>query len=101
MRSLPSGSEYVRPGTQTFSCKSVRLQARHTGDERKIRSKRGEPMRFTIAHDRDGYRARLYSGSDLVWWTEGYERKAGALNAIRIAKQSYAAPVKDLTQRAA
>ena len=51
--------------------------------------------------DKDGYRARLWSGSDLIWWTEGYERKPDALNAIRIAKASYNAPVKDLTQRAA
>jgi uncharacterized protein YegP (UPF0339 family) len=58
-------------------------------------------MRFTIELDRDGYRARLWSGSDLIWWTEGYERKPGALNAIRIAKSSYSAPVTDRTQRAA
>ena len=47
------------------------------------------------------YRARLWSGSDLIWWTEGYERKEGALNAIRIAKGSYLANVVDRTQRAA
>jgi uncharacterized protein YegP (UPF0339 family) len=58
-------------------------------------------MRFTISLDKDGYRARLWSGSDLVWWTEGYERKAGAQNAIRIAKMSYNAPVTDRTSRAA
>lgn len=58
-------------------------------------------MRFTLTHDKDGYRARLWSGSNLLWWTEGYERKAGALNAIRIAKASYAAPVVDRTARAA
>jgi uncharacterized protein YegP (UPF0339 family) len=46
-------------------------------------------IRFTIDLDKDGYRARLWSGSDLIWWTEGYERKSGALNAIRIAKASY------------
>ena len=34
--------------------------------------------RFTIELDKDGYRARLWSGSDLIWWTEGYERKEGA-----------------------
>ena len=58
-------------------------------------------MWFTITLDGDGYRARLWSGSDLIWWTEGYERKAGALRAIRIAKASYNAPVDDRTQRAA
>jgi uncharacterized protein YegP (UPF0339 family) len=58
-------------------------------------------IRFTVSLDKDGYRARLWSGSDLIWWTEGYERKPDALNAIRIAKASYNAPVKDLTQRAA
>jgi uncharacterized protein YegP (UPF0339 family) len=57
--------------------------------------------RFTVSLDKDGYRARLWSGSDLVWWTEGYERKSGALNAIRTAKASYNAPVYDRTQRAA
>ena len=40
-------------------------------------------IRFTIGLDKDGYRARLWSGSDLIWWTEGYERKADALNAVR------------------
>jgi uncharacterized protein YegP (UPF0339 family) len=58
-------------------------------------------MYFTVRLDRDGYRARLYSGSDLIWWTEGYERKSGPLNAIRIAKASYNAPVRDRTDKAA
>lgn len=58
-------------------------------------------MWFTITHDKDGYRARLWSGSDRIWWTEGYERKTDALNAIRIAKASHIAPVYDRTQRAA
>lgn len=58
-------------------------------------------IRFTIDLDKDGYRARLWSGSDLIWWTEGYERKSGALNAIRIAKASYNAPVIERTSRAA
>jgi uncharacterized protein YegP (UPF0339 family) len=57
-------------------------------------------IRFTITRDADGYRARLWSGSDLVWWTEGYTAKAGAENAIRIAKASYNAPVYDRTQAA-
>ena len=58
-------------------------------------------MRFSIKLDKDGYRARLWSGSDLIWWTEGYERKSSALNAVRIAKASYNAPVYDRTTRAA
>jgi uncharacterized protein YegP (UPF0339 family) len=49
-------------------------------------------MRFTIRLDKDGYRALLWSGSDLIWWTEGYTRKAGAENAIRIARASFLAP---------
>ena len=48
--------------------------------------------------DPDGYRARLWSGASPIWWTEGYERKAGPLNAIQIAKASYNAPVVDRTQ---
>jgi uncharacterized protein YegP (UPF0339 family) len=59
-------------------------------------SKQEEPMRFM-----DGYRARLWSGSNLVWWTEGYARKADAQNAIRIAKAAHNAPVYDRTQRVA
>lgn len=55
-------------------------------------------MYFTIRKDSDGYRARLYSGSDLIWWTEGYVRKAGAENAIRIARStSNATPIRDRT----
>jgi uncharacterized protein YegP (UPF0339 family) len=54
-------------------------------------------MIFSIDLDKDGYRARLWSGTDLVWWTEGYERKAGAANAIRIAKTSFNARVIDRT----
>lgn len=42
-------------------------------------------MVFTVKKDADGWRARLYSGSDLIWWTEGYVRKQGAENAVRIA----------------
>jgi uncharacterized protein YegP (UPF0339 family) len=53
---------------------------------------------FTIRRDRDGYRARLYSGGNLVWWTEGYTRKTTAENAIRVARQtSNATPVRDQT----
>jgi uncharacterized protein YegP (UPF0339 family) len=57
---------------------------------------------FTIARDRDGCRARFYSGGNLVWWTEGYARKEGAVNAIRSIKTHAAtAPVKDRTATAA
>ncbi len=58
-------------------------------------------MRFTTDLDLDGYRARLWSGSDLIWWTEGYGRKPDAENAVRIAKASFLAPVKDNTLRRA
>jgi uncharacterized protein YegP (UPF0339 family) len=58
-------------------------------------------IRFTIRHDRDGYRARLWSGSDLIWWSEAYTRPEGARNAVRIAKASYSAPVDDATDWAA
>lgn len=54
-------------------------------------------MVFTIDLDKDGYRARLWSSSDLIWWTEGYVRKADAENAIRIAKASHSARVVDRT----
>ncbi len=56
-------------------------------------------MIFSIDPASGGYRARLWSGRDLIWWTEVYTQKAGALNAIRIAKASYNAPVKDRTLR--
>lgn len=53
---------------------------------------------FTIKRDRDGYRARLYSGGNLVWWTEGYKRKATAENAIRIARgTNNRTPIRDRT----
>lgn len=55
-------------------------------------------MYFTITNDRDGYRARLYSGNQLIWWTEGYVNKAGAQNAIRIAASTTVnTPVYDRT----
>lgn len=50
-------------------------------------------MRFTITLDKDGYRARLWSGSNLVWWTEGYVHRADAENAVRIARSSGSAPL--------
>ncbi len=57
---------------------------------------------FTIRRDVDGFRARFWSGGNLVWWTEGYTRKAGAENAIATIKRHAAsAPVVDRTNRAA
>ena len=47
--------------------------------------KAGPVMYFTIKKDPSGWRARLYSSSDLIWWTEPYTHKAGAENAVRIA----------------
>lgn len=38
---------------------------------------------FRITHDVDGYRARFYYNDELMWWTEGYVRIAGAENAIQ------------------
>ena len=39
---------------------------------------------FTITADRDGYRARFYGnfGRRLIWWTEAYERRQQAVEAI-------------------
>lgn len=55
-------------------------------------------MYFTIARDRDGYRARLYAANnELVWWTEAYTTKANAENAVRLAQGSYSATVHDRT----
>jgi uncharacterized protein YegP (UPF0339 family) len=56
-------------------------------------------MYFTITLDQDGYRARLYAGNhELVWWSEGYQAKASAVNAIRIAVEANAqTPVIDRT----
>jgi uncharacterized protein YegP (UPF0339 family) len=45
---------------------------------------------FTIRHDRDGWRARFYYRGELIWWTEGYARRAGAENALD-AIRAYAA----------
>jgi uncharacterized protein YegP (UPF0339 family) len=47
---------------------------------------------FEITHDRDGYRARFYSSANgkLMWWTEGYERRADADHAVWVM-QTYAA----------
>lgn len=44
----------------------------------------GAPMHyFRITLDDDGYRARFYYNGELMWWTEGYKRRATAENAIR------------------
>jgi uncharacterized protein YegP (UPF0339 family) len=65
-------------------------------------SNKEEPMiRFKIRLDKDGWRARLYSGSDLIWWTEGYKRPEDARNAVRIARESRSAPLEDESRRAA
>ncbi len=46
-------------------------------------------MYFTITLDNDGYRARLYAANhELVWWTEGYEKRATAERAIELAMQT-------------
>jgi uncharacterized protein YegP (UPF0339 family) len=56
---------------------------------------------FEIVRASGGYRAHFHSGGRLVWWTEVYERKAGAQNAIASIKQHAAtAPVHDRAQAA-
>jgi len=50
---------------------------------------------FRITADNDGYRARFYYNQELIWWTEGYTRRAGAENAITAARQHAAtAPLR-------
>jgi uncharacterized protein YegP (UPF0339 family) len=56
---------------------------------------------FSIDRASGGYRAHYWSGGRLVWWTEVYERKAGAQNAIDSIKQNAAtAPVVDRAKAA-
>lgn len=50
-------------------------------------------MHFTIDPASGGYRGHLWSGGNLVWWTEVYVQPAGAENAVRVAKASKDAPV--------
>lgn len=55
-------------------------------------------MYFTITTASGGYRARLFgSNHKLVWWSEVYTTKAGAANAIALAKQAWNAPEYDQT----
>lgn len=51
-------------------------------------------MYFTV--DRDGYRARFYGrNGQLVWWTEGYARKADAEHAISLLRlHADSAPIR-------
>jgi uncharacterized protein YegP (UPF0339 family) len=42
---------------------------------------------FKITQDNDGWRARFYYNQELIWWTEGYSRIAGAENAILAMRQ--------------
>ena len=58
-------------------------------------------MYFTIDPAAGGYRAYLWSNHQIIWWTETYVNKAGAENAIRLAKASWNAPVYDRTLRRA
>jgi uncharacterized protein YegP (UPF0339 family) len=56
---------------------------------------------FEIVRASGGYRAHFRSGGRLVWWTEVYETKAGAKNAIATLKYHAAgAPVYDRAQAA-
>lgn len=56
-------------------------------------------MYFTIESASGGYRARIYGGNhELVFWTEVYVTKAGAMNAIEMVKRGAGnAPVYDRT----
>jgi uncharacterized protein YegP (UPF0339 family) len=50
---------------------------------------------FRITRDGDGYRARFYYNSELMWWTEGYVRQVDAENAIRALRLNAAsAPLR-------
>jgi uncharacterized protein YegP (UPF0339 family) len=64
--------------------------------------KEPELATFSIDQARGGFRAHYWSGGRLVWWTEVYERKAGAQNAIDSIKRNAAsAPVVDRAKNAA
>jgi uncharacterized protein YegP (UPF0339 family) len=54
-------------------------------------------MYFTIVAASRGYRAHAYGANhELVWWTEVYVHKAGAVNAVRMLQSGAArAPVYD------
>jgi uncharacterized protein YegP (UPF0339 family) len=50
---------------------------------------------FRITHDGDGFRGRFYYNQELIWWTEGYTRRAGAENAIAaIRAHAASAPLR-------
>jgi uncharacterized protein YegP (UPF0339 family) len=56
---------------------------------------------FEIVRASGGYRAHFWAGGNLVWWTEVYVHKAGAVNAIRTIKQhAFTAPVNDRAKAA-
>jgi uncharacterized protein YegP (UPF0339 family) len=53
---------------------------------------------FEIVRDKDGYHARFWSGTRIIWWTESYVQKSGAINAVHILEQRVAsAPIYDNT----
>ena len=47
---------------------------------------------FEIVRASGGYRAHFHAGGRLVWWTEVYETKAGAANAIASIKRNTPMP---------
>ena len=59
-------------------------------------------MYFAIVAASGGYRAHAYGANNqLVWWTEVYVHKAGAINAINLLKAgAFAAPVYDRAEAA-
>jgi uncharacterized protein YegP (UPF0339 family) len=54
---------------------------------------------FAIVTASGGYRAHVYgANNELVWWTEVYAHKSGAMNAINLLKRGASeAPVYDRT----
>jgi uncharacterized protein YegP (UPF0339 family) len=54
-------------------------------------------MYFTIVPAQGGYRGHVYGANhELVWWTEVYVHKAGAMNAINLLRNGASgAPVYD------
>ena len=56
-------------------------------------------MYYEIVRAQGGYRAHIRGENNrLVWWTEVYESKSGATNAIDMVKSAFGAgEVKDET----
>jgi len=56
---------------------------------------------FRVVRASGGYRAQYWAGGNLVWWTEVYVHKAGALMAIvTLRRNAVSAPLDDQAQAA-